>query len=46
MTVERVLGIPVGTFATALVVILAVAFSLIGVAAARNRSSCGWRSAT
>ena len=34
---ERVFGIPVGTFATALVVILAVAFGLIGVAAARNR---------
>jgi putative ABC transport system permease protein len=35
--VERLFGIPVGTFATLLVAIMAAAFGLIAVAAARNR---------
>jgi putative ABC transport system permease protein len=35
--VERLFGIPIGTFATVLVVIMVAAFGLIAVAAARNR---------
>jgi len=35
--VARLFGIPVGAFATGLVVIMAVAFGLVAVAAARNR---------